>query len=333
MNIYDIAEKAGVSIATVSRVMNGSDKVSERTRQKILDIMQETDYTPNAFARGLTFNTMRTVGLLCANCSDPFWATAISHLEKGFRSNGYDCFLCCAGYDLNTRKEYLKLLLSKKVDAVVLVGSTFVDPTPENNQYLLDASDTVPMVMVNGFIDHDNFYCTYCDDVEAVCDVTTKLINDNFKNTLFLYRADSYSGQHKKEGFIKAYEDAGIEVKPEQILCMSDSILGVRDALLEYYDNTYKFDSVVAGDDELGISAIKMAHNKGLSIPEDFSVIGYNNSNTGLCCEPEISTLDNRLELVCEDAVQSVLDLLDGKQVSRQTIIPAEFIKRGTTKF
>lgn len=333
MNIYDIAEKAGVSIATVSRVMNGSDKVSEKTRQKILDIMHEEDYTPNAFARGLTFNTMSTVGLLCANVSDPFWGTAVSHLERGFRSKGYDCFLCCAGYELDTRKEYIKLLLSKKVDAIVLVGSTFVDLNMENNQYLFDASKEVPMVLVNGYLDHPNFYCALCDDVEAVCNVTTNLINGGHKDALFLYRADSYSGVHKRKGFVKAFENANIELKPEQILRTGGGIHDVQECLTDYYDNTYKFNSVIAGDDELGIAAIKMAHKKGLRIPEDFSVIGYNNTNVGLCCEPEISTLDNQLELICSDAVEYVMDLLNGNEIPRKTVISAKYIKRGTTNF
>lgn len=333
MNIYDIAKEARVSIATVSRVMNGSEKVSDKTRQKILDIMKEADYTPNAFARGLTFNTMRTVGLLCANCSDPFWAAAISYLERDFRSHDYNCFLCCAGYDLGTRKEYVKLLLSKKVDAIVLVGSTFVDSNPENNQYLLDAAKEVPMVLINGFLDSPNIYCTYCDDTEAVCNVTTNLINNGFKNTLFLYRADSYSGLHKKQGFINAFENAGVDVKPWQILCTNGSIHEIRDELSDYYDNTYKFNSVVAGDDELAVSANKMALSKGLNVPIDFSIVGYNNSNVGICCEPEISTLDNKLELICSDAVQSVMDILDEKEVPKKTIVCAEYIKRGTTQF
>lgn len=147
MNIYDISEKAGVSIATVSRVLNGSDNVSEKTRKKVEAIMKETGYMPNAFARGLTNNTMHTIGLLCADCSDHFLANAISYLEHGFRENGYDCLLCCTGYELSNRQNYLKLLLSKKVDVVVLVGSTFIEPDEKDNQYLIDASNEVPMYL------------------------------------------------------------------------------------------------------------------------------------------------------------------------------------------
>ena len=81
MNIYDISQKAGVSIATVSRVLNNNKNVSEGTRQKVLTVMEEEGYQPNAFARGLTLNTMKTVGLLCADSSDPYLGSAINYLE------------------------------------------------------------------------------------------------------------------------------------------------------------------------------------------------------------------------------------------------------------
>lgn len=333
MNIYDISKKAGVSIATVSRVMNGSDKVSEKTRKKILEIMKETGYTPNAFARGLTFNTMRTIGLLCADCSDHFLATAISYLEKGFRANDYDCILCCTGYELATRQNYLKLILSKKVDAVVLVGSTFIEADVKDNQYLIDASDEVPVFSVNGYLDSSNVYCTLCNDSEAICNITGKLIQNHFTKTLFIYRSASYSGRRKLEGFQQAYADAGIPLSNHQILCHHGSINETRDMLLNYYDNVFPFDSVVAGDDELGVSAVKFAKEKHFSIPDDFSIVGYNNSKSGVCCEPELSTLDNKLEFVCTNTVQSVMNILDGQNVPKKTMVSAEYMKRGTTNF
>ena len=97
MTIYDISEKAGVSIATVSRVLNGSPNVSDKTREKVLDIMERYGYTPNAFARGLGLNTMRTIGIMCADSSDPYLAKAVYYIEQKLRLNGYDSLLCCTG--------------------------------------------------------------------------------------------------------------------------------------------------------------------------------------------------------------------------------------------
>ena len=98
MNIYDISQKAGVSIATVSRVLNGSDKVSDKTRKKVLAVMEENSYTPNAFARSLGLNSMHTVGILCSDSSDVYQAQAIYYLERELRKNSY------AVPDTNCRK-------------------------------------------------------------------------------------------------------------------------------------------------------------------------------------------------------------------------------------
>ena len=332
MNIYDISEKAGVSIATVSRVMNGSKNVSEKTRKKILDIMQETGYTPNAFARGLTFNTMSTIGLLCADCSDHFLATAISYIEKGVRADGYDCILCCTGSKLATRQKYLKLLLSKKVDAIVLIGSTFVEENMKDNQYLIDASMEVPVILINGFLDSPNIYCTLCNDSEAIYNVTSKLIQKGFKYSLFIYRTASYSGKKKLDGFKRAYADFDIVLKDKQIICYNGTIGDTKELLLSHYENEFQFHSVVAGDDELGISAHKFAKSAGFLIPDEFPIIGYNNSKTAVCCEPELSTLDNKLEFVCANAVSNLINILKGQRVPRKTMVSAEYIERGTSK-
>ena len=106
MNIYDISKQAGVSIATVSRVLNGSDKVSPSTREKVLQVIEQNSYTPNAFARSLGLNSMHTVGILCADSSDVYLASAIYYLERELRQNSYASMLCCTGYHLEEKKKY-----------------------------------------------------------------------------------------------------------------------------------------------------------------------------------------------------------------------------------
>ena len=90
MNIYDVSKKAEVSIATISRVINGNTNVSEKTKQKVLTVMKEIGYTPNVFARGLGLNTMKTIGIMCTDSSDVYLANAVYYLERELRANGYD---------------------------------------------------------------------------------------------------------------------------------------------------------------------------------------------------------------------------------------------------
>ena len=132
MNIYDVSRKAGVSIATVSRVLNGSPNVSERTRTLVLEIMEQLGYTPNVFARGLGLGSIQTIGIMCSDSSDPYLSHAIYYLEQGLRGFGYDSILCCTGSSLETKQKYFDLLRSKKVDAMILAGSKFVENRPED---------------------------------------------------------------------------------------------------------------------------------------------------------------------------------------------------------
>ncbi|MBP5249200.1 MAG: LacI family DNA-binding transcriptional regulator, partial [Lachnospiraceae bacterium] len=149
-NIYDISERSGVSIATVSRVLNGSPKVSEATKSKVLAVMDELGYTPNVFARGLGLNTMNTVGIMCSDSSDPFLANAVYYLEQNLRKHGYDSFLCCTGYELKNKKNYLELILSKRVDGLILVGSSLLEPKDEDDLYIKEAASRVPVMLMNG---------------------------------------------------------------------------------------------------------------------------------------------------------------------------------------
>ena len=135
LTIYDISKLAGVSIATVSRVLNGSQNVRSSTREKVLSIIESNGYTPNAFARGMGLHSIRTIGILCADSSDIFLAKAVYYLEQELQAKGYEALLCCTGYDFNVKSKYLSLILSKKVDAVILVG------TPKWSQEVNFAAD------------------------------------------------------------------------------------------------------------------------------------------------------------------------------------------------
>lgn len=331
MNIYDISEKAGVSIATVSRVMNGSSNVSEKTRQKILDIMAENDYTPNAFARGLGLNTMKTIGFLCADSSDQFFSRAVYYLERALRARSYDAILSCTGMDLETRKKYLKMLLAKKVDAVILVGSSFIEDSYEQNQYIFDAAQEVPVIILNGYLDAPNVYCVLCDDAEIVQQATSVYLDNGKKDLLFLYRAESYSGKRKLMGFKNAFALHGLTLDPQQIVLFNGTIPETRQKLLEVYESGVNFDTVIAGDEELAIGALKYAKARNLRVPEDLNVLGYNNSQLTVCCDPELSTIDNELEFCCNHAVTALMSVLAGKPAPKKTLMSGRILQRETT--
>lgn len=333
MNIYDISKKAGVSIATVSRVINGNSNVSDKTRAKVLAIIEESGYTPNAFARGLGLDTMQTIGILCADCSDPYLARAIFLLERELQAHKYDSILCCTGYQLETKKKRLNLLMSKRVDAIIMVGSNFVEIKDEDNEYIRQAAKQMPIMILNGALEGDKIYSILCDDYRAMYDSTTALIDSGRKNILYLYNSLSYSGLKKVGGFKAALEGRGIPIREEYIQYIEGSISDIKKKLIRMYEKGLALDGIITADDNLAIGALKFAKAKNLSIPDELSIIGYNNSLITECCEPELSSIDNKLECVTKNCINSLMGVFAGEDIPLKTIFSAELVKRGTTSF
>ena len=334
MNIYDISKKAGVSIATVSRVLNNSTHVSEKTKQRVLSVIESSGYVPNAFARGLGLNTMKTIGLLCPNAADPYLAQALAHLERSFREHQYDCLLCCTGRELEARVQGVEMLKSRHVDGVVLMGSTFIESREKDNAYLREAAKVMPVVLLNGSFHCDNVYCVLCDDQRATMEATRYLLDTGRKRVLYLYHNRNLSGQKKLAGYREGLASAGVQPQDNLIHFFGEdkmSVPHVRDYLLELSKGGLRFDAVMTSEDILSIGAMKYASAQHLSVPDDLSVIGYNNSNFCLCCEPELTSVDNKLSAICDHCVTTLLGVLDGKEAPQKTVFTGELIRRGST--
>ena len=265
MNIYDIAELAGVSIATVSRVVNGSPKVSEKTKQKVLSVMEEHNYTPNVFARGLGLGSMQTIGIICPDVSDAYMARAVAFLERRLKEYGYDCILYCSGHRQEQKEEAVDLLMKKRIDALVLVGSTYTgygDDESSSTEYIEKAAEKIPVFLINGRISGSNIYSVYNRDEEASYEAVSGLLRAGRKRVLFLTDSSSYSVSQKMKGYERALQDYSLPVLEELKLCMDNRIHLVRDILLSR--STLEYDSVFATDDALAVGAVKYAHAKGL---------------------------------------------------------------------
>ncbi len=335
VNIYDVSEKAGVSIATVSRVINGNSNVSEKTKQRVLSVMKEIGYTPNVFARGLGLNSMKTIGIMCTDSSDIYLANAVYYLERELRNNHYDSILCCTGTSTANKEKYLKLVLSKRVDGIILVGSKFLSNKPgtKENDYILKASKDLPVMLVNGNLKGSNIYATLCDDEKAVYSVTDSLIKNGRRNIVYLYTSTSYSGIGKLNGYKNALTDNGLPVNTAFThMCTKDITKG-KEYLNELYNKGYQFDAVVVSDDSLAVGAVKFAYEHSISIPEQLSIVGYNNSILAKCTEPELTSIDSQVEQLCITAVNSLMKVFNGEKVPQKTILSAELIKRNTTNF
>ena len=335
MNIYDIAKLANVSIATVSRVVNNSPKVSKKTKEKVLAIMNENEYTPNAFARGLGLGSMKTIGIICPDIADIYMAKAVSYLEKNLHDYGYDCILGCSGFGQQEKESYVKLLLSKKIDTLVMIGSTYAGSGRDDSEtdYIREAAGQTPVFMINAKVNGDNIYCTYADDFQATYEVTKAFIRRGKEKILFMYDSESYSARQKMAGYEAALQDAGYPIRGNLKFKTRNDIEYTRDMLLEY-NRTLDFDSVLATEDGIAIGAVKYAKIKGLVIPEELAVAGYNNSILAISSDPELTSVDSKLGVMCKKTVERMIDLLEREiQIEKNVCVPCEIVRRCTTDF
>ena len=333
MTIYDIAQMAGVSIATVSRVVNDSPRVSEKTKVKVRRIMEQNDYSPNPFARGLQLNSMKTVGIVCSDISDEYMARSVSFIDRKLRPCGYDYILFCSGYSQEGREHAVESLVKKKVDALILIGSQFLGNswTHEETEYIRKASLEIPIFLINGYVNAKNVYCVLVNDFGAMYDATDSLIKSGKKRVLFLHDSDSYSAMQKMQGYEAALKDNGLPVLGELKMKFNGSIHDIRDILLA--KKTLEFDAVLATIDELAVGAVKYAKDSGLRIPEDIEIIGCNNSALAEACEPELTSIYNEVQEMDETVSDELVKCLSGEKIKHRTVLNAKLIKRSTTDF
>lgn len=336
LTIYDISEMANVSIATVSRVLNGSPKVKEATRKKVMDIIDEYGYTPNSSARAMGLKSMRTIGILCADSSDIFLAKAVYYLQQNLQDNGYESLLCCTGYNMDSKKNYANLILSKKVDALILVGSNFIGSTEEENQYIIDCSAKVPVMILNASFRHDNVYCILCDDMNSMYRATTEMFDSGITDIMYVYDALSYSGKKKLDGFRMAMQSHHVDNCEDYICHIPDTCRTIEDRadfITDFAKNCPKFHGIIAADDNLAIAAIKYAEKNGISIPNELSILGYNNSILTQCCTPELTSIDSQLETQTRALTKTLFGVLGGQEMPQKTVFSGSLVKRNTTNF
>jgi LacI family transcriptional regulator/LacI family asc operon transcriptional repressor len=190
-------------------------------------------------------------------------------------------------------------------------------------------------MILNGEVSAPNVYGVLTDDVACVYKAVAKLAQDGIRRILHFYHSNSYSGKKKQEGYRKAVQEFGLE-SDEKLLQYYEASLQDIPKMAEYllylWNAGVKFDGIITSDDELALGAVKFARLAGLRIPDDLSVIGYSNSMLATSGIMELTSVDIKLEKICQHLISSLLRVFDGEEIPQQAVFNGELIERETTK-
>jgi len=270
ITIKDIAKICGVSYTTVSRALNNDKEINQDTRKKIMKIAQSLDYIPNAIARGLVKNKTNMVGLLIPDITTPYWPEVAKGVEDFANEQGYQVFLCNTDWSEAKEILYKETLLEKRVDGLI------VGPVSERTSHLFIEKET-PIVFLESRLDNEQSSFIAINNVEGGIEATKHLLDLGHKQIACIVgKEDIVTHKQRLMGYKEALGLYNIEVDNKLItMSRNNTIEAGYDAVARLLKNNVHFTAIFALNDILALGAIKAFEDFSLSIPEDISIIGY----------------------------------------------------------
>ncbi|MDZ7834871.1 MAG: catabolite control protein A [Alkalibacterium sp.] len=328
ITIYDVAREAGVSMATVSRVVNGNPNVKPTTRKKVLEVIDRLDYRPNAVARGLASKKTTTVGVIIPDVTNLYFSSLARGIDDIATMYKYNIIL--ANSDKNEEKEVqvLNTLLAKQVDGVIFMGNKITD------ELRAEFSRSRTPVVLAGTVDPDaQVGSVNIDYEEATEEAVTMLVESGHKKVAFISEShdEPINGIYRLNGYKKALEKASLPFEDDLVL-QSEYTYKVGEAVYEQLVKAGASAAVVA-DDELALGVLNAALDRGVSVPEDFEIITSNNSKLTAMSRPKMTTVEQPLYDIGAVAMRLLTKLMNKEEINEKTItLPYTIESKGTTK-
>jgi len=333
VTIKDVAKKAGVSPSTVSRALSGNGPVKESTRKKVLDAVKLLDYRPNFLAQGLKEGKTKTIGLIIPNIRNPIYPAVARGVEDAAKKFGYTVILCNTDEDVDIEKEYIQKLQKRWVDGIIIA------PASNENEHIVKLqNENFPIVVIVRNVDFLS-NAVIIDNYRAAYDAVSYLIRTGHRR-IAIVKGNQQLALYRERfrGYKQALLDAGIPVVEELIAGDdSDSVQWTLDgynAINCLFSQNIEFDAVFATTDLRAIGAIRAIKDHGYKVPEDISVIGFDNLEFSSLIDPPLSTVSQPLYDIGMRAVNKLIPLIDNKTVTEPTIeiMLSELIIRKSTK-
>lgn len=330
--IYNVAYAANVSLATVSRTLNNPQKVKPETRDRVLRVIKELGYKPNAFAKGLASKKSTTVAVIVPDMSRASVAEMLNGIAVEARKYDYSLLIYVLKSDKTEESEMLKEVVASQVDGILYLNDE-INESQYNMLNIIQDEYKVPIVLANTLYPYDNKLVTVCIDYfKAAYELTSRLIKSGRKNIFLLTTARKYMvNDLKEEGYLKAIKEAKMQ---EHIVRTSGDI----NVNTVHFNELFKdkgtlIDGVIAVRDSIAVSFINTMIESGKKIPADISVYGFQNTKAASLSRPKLSCVDVPIIEIGAKAMALLKNEIDGETVEvKFNVLPHSIIERNTTK-
>lgn len=324
VTIKTIAELAGVSSATVSKVLNNKGRYSAETKKKVLDIVEQYDYRPNAVAKSLRTNKSKTIGVIVPDITNEFFAKIVLAIEKYCNPIGYSVFICNSDENEDKEMQYFRELELKGVDGLIYLSG---------NDQLFQETMSIPIVCIDRQPKLDHMAVVTSDNYQGGYLAGKELIENDCKNILLIrdYR-DNFNTEERVRGFHQALNEHKIALNEDRIIEVEVGIDQSKAAVTKrLQDGHFDYDGIFATTDWLAFGALLALEEHGVKVPEDVKIIGYD--NISLAKYSALSSINQDKEKLGVRAAEHLIYLIDKGIMHEKNVItiPVELKSREST--
>ncbi|MBY0124126.1 catabolite control protein A [Bacillus sp. S/N-304-OC-R1] len=330
VTIYDVAREANVSMATVSRVVNGNPNVKPATRKKVSEVIERLGYRPNAVARGLASKKTTTVGVIIPDISNIFFAELARGIEDIATMYKYNIILSNSDQNLDKELHLINTMLGKQVDGIVFMGGNITEELVQEFE-----KSPVPIVLAGSIEETERIPSVNINYEQATYDAITNFIDKGHKEVAIVLgpKHDPINGVKKLEGYKRALADKGLLFKEDLVAegdYTYDSGIEAFEKLLEAEP---KPTAIFSSSDEMALGIVHGAEDRGYHIPEDFEVISSDNTKLSLMVRPQLTTIVQPLYDIGAVAMRLLTKYMNKEEVSDHIIVlPHRIEERSSTK-
>lgn len=327
VTIQDVAKRAGVSISTVSRVVNGYVHVSSELREKVESAIKELEYRPSQVARSLASQKTNLIGIIVPDLTYHYYANMISSIEEQASLNGYNIVVCNIKEDLKKEKKYIHVLMEMWAQGIILMHEKM---DPSTKKLLKDSK--IPTVLASVKIDGLDIPNVNIDDYKAAYDATEFLIKNGHKRIGFISgdMRDITAGRQRYEGYVGALRDYKLKADLSIIKEGNFQIEDGYNKMAEIMKVKDKPTAVFAVSDSMAIGAMNYAIDQGYRVPEDISIMGFDNIDLAQVIRPRLTTVNQPSDEIGKRALITLIDLIEGRRTDKQIIIDHSIVEGQT---